>query len=447
MNLPRIAPTRRLLRVLAGAALLALGLALLPLLDASASLDISRWLAYVTLLLAVLSAWDYLQIVNGPAISVKRHVPQTLPLHVWADVTLVVNHGYARATEIELFDEYPPGFDVALLPVCAPLLPGKTSRVVYRVRPDRRGDASFDRVTVARTSPLKLWRRVRQVDELSSVRVYPNFAAMVQYELLAIDNRTSKLGIKRKPRRGEGMEFHQLRDYRDGDSLQWIDWKATSRRQKLISREYQDERDQQIIFLMDCGRRMRSRDGELSHFDHALNAMLLLSYVALRQGDAVGLCSFGGEPRWLPARGSSSAINILLNTVYDLQPTTQASDYAVAAQELMSRHRKRSLVVLITNLREDHSDDLLPALKLLGSRHLVLLANLREAQLDAVTQKTVGDFDEALSYAGAQHYLAMRQETQKRLARQGVMTLDVLPAQLTTGLINRYLEIKQSQML
>ena len=121
------------------------------------------------------------------------------------------------------------------------------------------------------------------------MRVYPNYSTISKLLAFEVDNKLQLTGVRMSRRRGEGIEFHQLRDYRDGDSLRSIDWKATARMRRLIAREYQDERDQQIVFMLDAGRHMLAKDAELSHFDHTLNAMFLLSYVALRQGDAAGV--------------------------------------------------------------------------------------------------------------------------------------------------------------
>jgi len=279
------------------------------------------------------------------------------------------------------------------------------------------------------------------------VKVYPNFAEVTKYTLFATDNRLSQIGIKKHRRRGEGLSFHQLRDYRAGDALRQIDWKATARLQRLISREYQDERDQQVVFLIDCGRRMLAKDDALSHFDHALNAVLLLSYVALRQGDAVGFFAFAGPQRFLPPRKGALTINTVLNNVYDLQPTTHASDYALAASELIKRLKKRSLVVLVTNLRDEDAEELRPAITLLRQRHLVVLASLQEAVLNQVAQQPVQGFDQALLLASTDIYLEQRRQAHQALKNFGVMMLDVEPAQLPVALVNRYLDIKLSGRL
>jgi len=243
------------------------------------------------------------------------------------------------------------------------------------------------------------------------------------------------------------MEFHQLREYREGDSLRQIDWKATARMRRLISRDYQDERDQQIVFLLDCGRRMRARDGDLSHFDHTLTAILLTAYVALREGDAAGLLTFAGEERWLPPRKTGAGMDAFLQTLYDLQPATGATDYLAAARALMTRVRKRSLVVLVTNLRDEEDETLLPALQLLRARHLVLLANLRERALEQTLEEPVRDFDDALLHGAVHEYLDQRKRSFERIHAQGILSLDVLPMQLPVTLVNRYLALKRGGAL
>jgi uncharacterized protein (DUF58 family) len=374
-------------------------------------------------------------------------MPLNLANNTWSNVQLEFRNKISWNTKIEVFDHYPSDSKIKFLPRTVILEPNKLCSIEYRIRPTKRGDAKFALTELLISSPLRFWRRSFHAGKESTVRVYPNFAAISHYKLLAIDNHTGHLGVKKRQSRGEGLEFNQLRDYRQGDSLRQIDWKATARRQKLISREYQDERDQQIFFMIDCGRRMRTRDGDLSHFDHALNAMLLLSYVALKQGDAVGLMSFGSNRRWLPLQKGRNAVNAVLNAVYDLHPTTHAQDYLTAAHEFMSRQVKRSLVILTTNYREENVDDLLLAMQLLKRKHLVLLVNLREEIIDNTLLSPVTTFDEALVYSSAANYLSERNEAQKLIRQQNILTLDVLPSKLTTNLINSYFEIKRSRYL
>lgn len=438
MRLP-IHPAPRMFKVLITLACLALLAAFFE------TIEEATW--YIALTIFMLSLWDLSSARKLSAIHIKRQLPNTLPVNAWTEVHLELEHNLDRPLEIELFDHHPADASIKFLPQRVILKPGKTTQISYRLRPKQRGPATFNYTQLHMPSPLKLWTFSRIKGEHSHVRVYPDFAAVSHYQLLATDNRTSQLGIKRKPKRGEGLEFHQLRDYREGDSLRQVDWKASVRRNKLISKEYQDERDQQVFFMLDCGRRMRTQDDHLSHFDHALNAALLLSYVALRQGDSVGMMSFGGNQRWLAPQKTKSAINTILNSVYDLQPTTHASDYTAAAEELIARQRKRSLIVLITNLREESTEDLLPAIKLLSRHHLVLLASTREEVLDTTLSQSVKNLQSALNYLGAFNYLLERQQGQRRLKHQGILSIDVPPSKLPIGVVNSYLEIKRNRYL
>lgn len=377
------------------------------------------------------------------SVEVSREIAQALPVGTWQTVRLRLT-GKGRISGW-LSDRHPPEFTGTDLPLFFRLQPGRWLEVGYRIMVSERGQHSFNGVDLRLCSPLRLWLIAEILPVESEVRVYPNFARITQYTLLATDNRLSQIGVLQRRRRGEGMEFHQLRDYRQEDSPRQIDWKASSRMGRLISREYQDEKDQQIVFLLDCGSRMRARDGELSHFDHTLNAILLLSYVALGQGDAVGLSTFGHErPRFLPPKKSVATVNTLLNTVYDLEPTLQAPDYLVAAENLQKRLTKRTLIILLTNVRDEDDDTLRPAMTLLRRRHAVTLVSLKEAVLDEITEAFVRDFDTALTRAAALEYLHSRRRQATLLRHGGVHIVDVSPHQLPVAMINHYWERKRA---
>ena len=309
---------------------------------------------FISLLLIV---WDLLRLYKMKSFKVERDAPGKMSVGLWHDVKLTLHYQAgalaAETIRINVFDLYPVACEFRYLPRQMFLKSGQWATMNYQIKPLKRGNEQFLGVQCLIDSPWRFWQRNMNIGESFSAMVYPNFAAISQYAILATENRLSQLGIRKIRRRGEGMDFNQLREYREGDSLRQIDWKATSRLRKLISREYQDEKDQEILFLLDCGRRMLSHDGELSHFDHTLNAMLLLSYVALHQGDAIGFSTFAtahdGETnlnnqRWFPARKGMATIQSLLNNVYDLHASTVAPDYTQAVTQLLLRQKKRALI-------------------------------------------------------------------------------------------------------
>lgn len=434
-----ILPARRSFYLITANLALAILVSLLP----------SLLLLWYLLLGLSLSLWlmDGLLALPKHGLEIERQLPASLPVGLKQLIQLRLRHTGKHPLSVVIYDHYPQQVQAQGLPLYLSLPAGQYAAPVYSILPLERGKFVFPQLQVRVRSPLQLWWHDYKIKLESEVRIYPNFAAISQYALLATDNHLSHLGIMKRRRRGEGQDFHQLREYRAGDSLRQIDWKASARMHKAISREYQDERDQEIVFLLDCGHRMQAKDGELSHFDHTLNAMLLMSYVALKQGDAVGLATFGGVERWLPAKKGQLSLNQILNALYDLQPTLQAPDYSQAAAQLLIRHKKRALVILMTNLRDEDTDDLLPALNLLCKRHLLLLASMRELALDQKLTEPVDHLEEAIEQAATQHYLQLRQQTLERVRATGTLCLDVPPTDLSTQLINRYLEIKRSGAL
>ncbi|WP_223490711.1 DUF58 domain-containing protein [Pseudomonas sp. A-RE-19] len=397
------------------------------------------------LALLALAMIDAIRLKRLPSPRMQRQMPGSLALGRWGEVRLEVEHEFAQPLNVQFFDHVPPGLDFEHLPLSVELKPGQQSQIGYRLRPLKRGHFTFEHCEISLPSPMGLWSDKRLLNVLDNTRVYPDFARLYGGQLLAIDNWISQLGVRQRQRRGSGMEFHQLREFREGDSLRQIDWKATARHRTPIAREYQDERDQQIIFMLDCGRHMRSQDDELSHFDHALNACLLLSYVALRQGDAVGLSTFAShQPRYLAPIKGTGQLNVLLNTVYDLDSTQRPADYLAAANQLLARQKRRALVVLVTNLRDEDDEELLTAVKRLSKQHRVLVASLREEVLDRLRQMPLQTLPDALTYCGAVDYLNTRTELHERLSTHGVAVMQARPGGLGPELVTLYLAWKKA---
>ena len=404
------------------------------------------WTGSGLALLAI--AWvDLRACAERAAPSVQRRVAGSLPVGVWTEITLRFGTPDGNELKAAVFDHHPAGDDVLGLPASVTVAGSGWAELRYQYRPRTRGDRHFEAVELLVESPMRIWRKRVRGANADVVRVYPNFAEVSKYALLATGHRLSQMGIRKQARRGEGTEFHQLREYHAGDSMRQIDWKATLRMRKIISREYQEERDQQIMLLIDCGRRMSAHDGALSHFDHSLNSALLLAHVALRQGDLVGLQTFGGTDRFLaPSRGPGT-LRAFLNCVYDVQPSIRSADYLRVARETIARVRKRSLIILMTNLRDEDVSEIIPAVQLLRRRHLVLLASLREPVVGEVLRSPVHRFRDALTVAAVHKYLLGRRRTLDTIRRYGVITLDVEADRLPIGMVNRYLDIKQSGVL
>ncbi|MFO1250684.1 MAG: hypothetical protein U1E77_05955 [Inhella sp.] len=213
--------------------------------------------------------------------------------------------------------------------------------------------------------------------------------------------------------------------------------------------------DQCVMFLLDCGRRMRADEqsagsGENSHFDDALDALMLLSYVALHEGDEVGAMTFGcaeGERRDFAPRKGLATLNALMNKMHDLQPGGHHSDYLAAAETLAKRLRRRSLVIILTNFRDEDAPELQPALRLLRRRHLVLLASLRETALGRISAQAIGDSESAVAVASAHLLSQARHDAFARVVDRDKLSVDVEPRALAASLVNRYHQVKRAGLL
>ena len=336
---------------------------------------------------------------------------------------------------------------------CPSLAPSRV-QTTYTVTPTRRGDVKFAPADVRVRSRWGLCELLERLGTAETRRVYPDFAQVARYAWLAGDRRLQEIGIKTYQQRGEGTDFKQLSEYRVGDSVRHIDWRATLRLGKPIVREFQDERDQCVLLLVDCGRRMRADDRQgaigTTHFDQVLNAVMLLTYVALKQGDAVGAMTFGtpaGEERSFAPRKGAQALNALMGQLYGVQPTPTHSDYVTAAQELLRRQHKRALVVVITNFRDEDSTELRDALRLLRSRHLVLLSSLREQIVGELMRQPLVSGDAAMDVASAHLYEQSRRDAFNRLAARNALMVDAEPERLGIELVNRYHAMKHAGMI
>jgi len=404
------------------------------------------WQVYGIVLFVILVI-DGIAVYARPNLTIKREINGNLPIYSWTKVKQVIRNDSNKNLNLLVRDHYPIDFQVDTYPNSFNLAPNQSILLQYKVQPLTRGNYHFKGTDILRHSPLQLWLRKFFFKLENPINVFPNFADISKFILLATDNRLSQLGVKKRQRRGEGNDFHQLREYHIGDSLKQIDWKASSRLNKLISKEYQDERDQQIVFLLDCGRRMRHADEKYTHLDQSINSMLLLAYVAIQQGDAVGFKSFAGDQRWVPPKKGANVVTNLLHKTYDLPSTLASADYLQAAQEILRHQRKRSLIVLITNTRDDDYENLVAAIRIMSTRHLVILADLREQALNTLEKQTIRDLDGALQFHATEEFLQHRQENHRKLRHLGVICLDVTAEELPIRLVNEYLTIKRTSRL
>lgn len=425
------------------------GLAGVPLLLGIAYPSIAQIGVLLTVVVVLAALVDLAISIRPNVVEVHREVAEVLSVGARNPVKIRLLNRGKSTIRVEVHDEPPQPCALFDLPFTIELPPDRTRYSIYHVEPHHRGRHAFGRVFLRSRSRLALWTLADERLLEEPVRVYPDIQAVHAVELLARQNRLADAGVRLSRIRGRGNEFDRLREYRRDDEYRSIDWKATARHQSLISREYVVERNQNILFIVDCGRSMCNELDGITHFDRALNAVILLSYVALRQGDTVGVLACSNRiERWVaPVRGAA-AIQTLIRQTYDLEPDYTASDYALMVEELRRRYRKRSLVVLVTHaLDEVHMKGISRHMRQIRSPHLVLGAFVRNVPLDERAGTVPRTDLEAFQVAAAAEMVAAQTLQIAQLEKSGVLVVEALPEKLSSRLISQYLEIKARHLL
>jgi len=320
----------------------------------------------------------------------------------------------------------------------------------YTILPGRRGQWFFRGTDLLLSSPLRFWRLKVFHSCESSGRTYPNFKKIKAAAGTDLRGILERIGLKNIRMRGQGMEFSSLRDYQEGDSVRAVDWRATSRRRKVIVREYQEEQDQQVLFLLDSGYRLHRLDEEAGNrmqFDSALEAVLLLSWVSLKHGDSAAVGTFGSSRRWLSPRKGTRAFPLLMNGLYDLSSAPVPSSPFSALEDALARLKRRTFIVLISNFREEDGESLSWILRQIERRHLLLLVSLKEKESESLAARKPAGGEETLESAAAFSYLSSRRELYASWEHLGLLTMECSAGELSAALINRYLQVKRSGRL
>jgi len=418
----------------------------------------SRWdksllwpMLAVDALILVVAVIDALW-ARKPLIYVSRDARPIFSVGQPNPVKLTIRSRANRRLQLEVRDDVFDEASVPDLPIEVELARGGRAERRYHVTPHRRGAYVLGDHWVRYRSPLNLWIRQLRIEAELPIRVYPDVKSIRTFELLAKSNREAAM-VRALRKRGGESEFERLRDYNREDEYRSIDWKATARRRTLISREYQLETNQSVLFVLDGGRLMTGESQGLSLFDHALNATLMLSHIAAKNGDNVGLMSFSDEVRrFTPPTSGPKAAQRIVTSSYDLMPELVDTRFDLAFEHLGVRLRKRSLVVVFTQIQDDAAAAALARLMYgLLPRHLPLAVLMRNVDVDELLHRPPPEpgtnrLDGYLRAAAAEA-TSWQSRQARALKQRGVLLLEAAPQDLTPALINRYLEVKARHLL
>lgn len=378
-----------------------------------------------------------------------RELPNRLSVGVVNKVELHLMNRANRKVIVEVKDDAPDDFTVEPEQVELLLEPSSRSRVTYRATPQKRGKFDFGDITVRVRGPLGLvkWERVFPAAKQASV--YPDLRGASRLLLSGAALDLVNLGLRQLRRDGRGSEFARLRDYTQGDSVRDVDWKATARRNKPVTRVMESERSQSVLVCVDAGRSMAARVDGLTKLDHAVNAALFLAFVAVRNGDRVGLVVFAdGVKSYLPPAAGRLQYRKIVDALYSAKPNLTYVDYVALFKELNTRLTRRSLVAMFTDfLDEEQASTMVFPLRRLARRHVPMCLSVKDSALINLLQTPPPNAEEAFQHAVASELLIDREGMKAKIGQEGVHLIDVTPDELSLAAVNRYLDIKARGVL
>src|SRR6267142_6177567 len=429
-------------------ALLAVGFVPLSL---SWNRPLLRWVALTyDLGLIALAIFDAANSKLPARVRIERHFGGRFAVGAETDVRVEIANHLTRDISLIVKDEYPPQMSLSGTREANLQVDAQSSlALVYGLTPPKRGRFEFGQIAVRFLSRFHLvWRETR-VGTPVAVKVYPNMRRAREAELKALGARSFVAARRKSQWRGEGRDFESLRDYVRGDEMRHISWTATARRGKLVTRQYQMERDQTILIALDAGRLMTARIENETKLDSAVHAALALMSAAARAGDNAGLLVFGRKIKtFLPPSRGRDHMDAALEALYNVEPEMVEPSYSRAFEFVAANSKRRSLVVLLTDLvDEEGSKELLTSLKLLRPRHLPLVVTIADRDLKAVVRDaptTVGDL---FTQSVAEEIIHQREAALRLVESQGGLALDVTAAALAPALLEKYLQVKERGLL
>ena len=403
---------------------------------------------YVSLLV-LFAALDALLLPRRRSVSITRLVPERVSLDVPTRILFQIRNNGRRRLGLRLAEDLPPSIE-AQPPECVGSFdPRARGELDYRLRARKRGRFELSDVDVRILPALGLFYRQFRLKLPAELHVFPNLVNLKRYELLLRRGLTAEQGVARMRQIGQGTEFESLRHYTEGDEMSRVDWKATARHSRLFVRNYEPERQQNVLVALDVGRATAGEFEGISRLDYLVNATLMLAYVVLRQGDWFSLVAFSDriESYLPPARGIKN-IDRVAHALYELEPRLTESDYGAACRFIGIKNRKRSLICLFTDVIDrEASAVIISYMARYARHHLPLAVTLANPEIGAVANEPLSHRPHLYSKAVALDVLAARDEALTAMRRQGVDVLDVDPHALMHDVINRYLRIKATRRL
>ena len=423
-----------------------LPLAILPVAAAALVSPLNPWLV-VAVGMAVILGLVVVDVALAPApasLQARRQAPRVLRLGRPAEAAVFVHNPTQRPLEVALHDATLPSMGRTPRRHRATISPGAWSELPADVEPSRRGRFVLGPMTVRTAGPLGLAGRQATLPWVQDVKVYPALRGRDEVAQRIRRGRLLQSGVRSSAIRGGGSEFDGLREYLPDDEFRRINWRATARSPVAISNLFREERNQQLILLLDASRAMAGQVEGVSRLEHALDAAIAVAELGSRIGDHVGVVAFGQEVRaQLDPRGSRDQPHRIIDLLFGIQPRLEAPNYGGAFAGVLRRHRRRALMVLFTDLSERSVlEPLLQAVPVLLTRHVLMVAAVRDPEVVAMARAAPATSEAAYEKAAAAGFLEWRDAAAALLRRTGVPTFDLHPHELAGRMADEYLRVK-----
>lgn len=399
----------------------------------------------VLLMLALAVVIDsYLLYSRRKGIDARRNTTERFSIGDSNKVTIHLENRYLFTVSLSVIDELPVQFQERNWLRRSRLESNHFQEIEYFLKPLTRGEYVFDNINVFAYGPLQLVKRRYAFSAQQTVKVYPSYIQMRRYQLLAVSNRLQEAGVKRIRKLGHSLEFEQIKEYVRGDDFRTINWKATARKDALMVNNYTDERSQQIYCIISKARVMKMPFGGMTLLDHAINAALVLSNVALVKQDKAGLITFAENlDTFIPADKKTTQMNLILETLYKQQTRFLEADFEKLFSVIRNRISNRSLLVLFTNFESVESlQREMPALKRIARYHLLLVVFFENTELKSLTTKKATKLEDIYIQTIAEKFSFEKRLMVKELHKNGILSILTTPENLTVNTVNKYLELK-----
>jgi len=391
---------------------------------------------------------DYGLSVRGKEIQAQRRSPRHLLQGVSQEIEIVVGNWADLPKNLKVRDQTPLGWEAA--PVLKSRVPARSELVLrYSVTPPERGVYGFGDLDLRVEGPLRLIQRPIPVPASEEIRVLPCLQTLRYPDLIAYRRRARHWGLRQIKWRERGREFESLREYMEGDDLRHIHWKASARLDRPIVQEYQPEKNQIVIIAVDAGRLMGAVSEGKKKLDHALEASAHLAHAALAGGDQVGFLAFAEQVLlFIPPKKTHGQLQVILEGTVSLRTALVEPRYEEAFLWLRSQVRRRSLVVIFTDLMDElASDNLLEAVALLRPRHLPLCMAIRDSEWDDLMSRPPTNATDVYERSVLQETIRQRRKAIGKLQQKGAIAMDLPPSQLSSNAMEHYLDVKRRGLL